>query len=282
MKNSLSVLYTRPNLFHKFHTILSSLGTKIANNDFKLKEITAELVNYDSVNSDNYFLQKGEIGKFLFENRYCKYSHFGNVLYSEEVSSTQLILEREFQNLDENLIYLASSQTSGKGRTSNNWKSPEGNLYCIHDIMSPVGCLMFSFNSFVKRDINLNLFQYIAALAMMKSISSFIPEVAVKWPNDIYIDNNKIGGIICNSVKFKNPFAPINMAHNSKMKIVYGIGVNFSNKEPTRCLRDYNPRIELAELMNKFMSEFSYYNYILENDGFWKIKKEFEACWMHK
>lgn len=66
---------------------------------------------------------------------------------------------------------------------------------------------------------------------MVKSIREFQSEtnklpVFLKWPNDIYTTEFKIGGILCTSEYFKNEF-----------HVISGIGLNVLNDEPTTSIQ---------------------------------------------
>ena len=51
------------------------------------------------------------------------------------------------------------------------------------------------------------------------------PDVRIKWPNDIYANKLKIGGILCQSVYRDGAF-----------HVVIGAGLNVNNAKPTTCL----------------------------------------------
>ncbi len=50
-------------------------------------------------------------------------------------------------------------------------------------------------------------------------------DVRIKWPNDIYANKLKIGGILCQSVYRDGVF-----------HLIIGSGLNVNNAEPTTCL----------------------------------------------
>ena len=50
-------------------------------------------------------------------------------------------------------------------------------------------------------------------------------DVRIKWPNDIYANELKIGGILCQSVYREGAF-----------HVIIGAGLNVNNAEPTTCL----------------------------------------------
>ena len=50
-------------------------------------------------------------------------------------------------------------------------------------------------------------------------------DVRIKWPNDVYGNRLKIGGILCQSVYRDQAF-----------HVVIGTGINLSNRHPTTCI----------------------------------------------
>jgi Biotin/lipoate A/B protein ligase family len=49
--------------------------------------------------------------------------------------------------------------------------------------------------------------------------------VRIKWPNDIYCGNLKLGGILCQTAY-----------RDQKFHLVSGVGLNLDNPEPTTCI----------------------------------------------
>lgn len=161
------------------------------------------------------------------------------LIYSEVVSSTQVILEKNpkfLQTLPCGTTFVACRQVTGKGRGRNAW-------------VSPLGCLQFSY--YFKHPIvsehqtttSAVLIQYLQALAVVEGIR-LVPgyedlAIHLKWPNDIYgLDyrelgpdgspsKKKVGGILVNSFSSGNSFS-----------IVVGTGINTSNTKPTICIND--------------------------------------------
>jgi biotin--protein ligase len=151
------------------------------------------------------------------------------VLYKHAMASTQTLLYEELKpSAPEFTICYTDVQIKGKGRGSNIWTSPDG-------------CLMFSFKSSFTDGNSLPFVQYLISLAIVKAFETIqatkIPSkataigtkgsVRIKWPNDLYVDKLKIGGILCQS-EF----------HDGKFDVTTGIGINIFNQEPTTCIMD--------------------------------------------
>lgn len=52
-------------------------------------------------------------------------------------------------------------------------------------------------------------------------------DVRIKWPNDIYSNGMKIGGVLCYSTYRAKEF-----------QVVIGVGLNLDNSQPTTCVND--------------------------------------------
>lgn len=81
------------------------------------------------------------------------------------------------------VVCVADCQTKGRGRRGREWISPQGNLY-----MS----LLFN-SSCLPTDM-----VYIASLSAAQALKIMVPDIPlqIKWPNDIMVDGQKIGGIL--------------------------------------------------------------------------------------
>lgn len=104
------------------------------------------------------------------------------------------------------LWIVARSQTAGRGRRGRAWVSEPGNLYATLMLTDPAPAAHFAELSFV------------AALALHDAVAGRIPglasRLALKWPNDLLIDRNKVAGVLVEGVG---------------AAVVVGIGVNCVN-----------------------------------------------------
>lgn len=147
------------------------------------------------------------------------------LLTSFVVDSTQSFL-RDYGIISPEVVFVSDYQEKGCGRGKNSW-------------LSPLGGLFFSFNCTCREAKNLPFIQYLVCLAVIKAITSeassvllrygiaseFIENLKIKWPNDIYYKNTKIGGILCHS-----SYA------NGMYHVTNGIGLNLDNVAPTACI----------------------------------------------
>jgi len=89
---------------------------------------------------------------------------------------------------DANVVVVADYQTAGRGCGTNTWESERGrNLtfsVLIHPVEIPAVC-QFRISEIV-------------SLALCETLDSYLPDrrVTIKWPNDIYVDDRKICGML--------------------------------------------------------------------------------------
>lgn len=81
-------------------------------------------------------------------------------------------------------------QTLGKGSRGNQWIGEKGNLFFSLAIERSV----------LPEDLKLESSSIYLAFLMKEFLSAKNSQVWLKWPNDFYIDNKKIGGLITNMV----------------------------------------------------------------------------------
>lgn len=116
----------------------------------------------------------------------------------EECDSTQIILNDFITEVtDSRHIYmiLSDKQTKGRGRGKNDWYSPTGNLY-----------MSFSFIT-SKLDF-VHLMPIIVSFAIHNVLHSATGsnDIKLKWINDIFMNEYKVGGILCESAYMDNQF----------------------------------------------------------------------------
>jgi len=109
-------------------------------------------------------------------------------IYLGEVDSTnnfaaQLVSDGLCQN---GAIVLADYQTQGKGQRGNEWVSNKGENILMSIVYQPEQLK-------VSEQIKLN---WGTSLAIISFLDDYGINAKVKWPNDILVENQKIGGIL--------------------------------------------------------------------------------------
>lgn len=119
-----------------------------------------------------------------------------------EVDSTQSRVEPES-------LLISEQQSAGVGRRGNHWLTPAGRAVCLS--------YRFSL-PLTARDMS--GYALVVGLAIIETIRAFDPhsKAGLKWPNDLYVDGHKFGGILIN----------LNSTSQAKLDVTVGIGINWS------------------------------------------------------
>lgn len=143
------------------------------------------------------------------------------ILCYPSVGSTNVIAKTmAAKETDEGLVILADEQTAGRGRHERRWEAPAGSSILMSVLFRP---------DLPADDIN--LVTVVVALAALDGIREVTDlEAALKWPNDILIDDRKAGGVLTES----------SFVGDRLDYVVVGLGLNV-NFDPA----DY-PEIPLA------------------------------------
>lgn len=115
--------------------------------------------------------------------------------YFEQLASTNSKI-RELSNqqhLSEMSLVITPQQYAGRGQIGNSWESESGKNLTFSFLIRP------TFLTIRKQF----LISKIVSLAVARTLSDYhIAHITIKWPNDIYFQNQKIAGILIeNSIK---------------------------------------------------------------------------------
>ncbi|KLT02261.1 biotin carboxyl carrier protein, partial [Neisseria gonorrhoeae CH811] len=134
-------------------------------------------------------------------------SGFQTALKHECASSNDEILElaRIAPDKAHKTICVTHLQSKGRGRQGRKWSHRLGE------------CLMFSFGwAFDRPQYELGSLSPVAALACRRALGCLGLETQIKWPNDLVVGRDKLGGILIETVRA-----------GGKTVAVVGIGINF-------------------------------------------------------
>jgi len=123
-------------------------------------------------------------------------------LYFEELDSTNTYAKEH--DLPGGALVIAKMQSQGRGRRGHDFYSPEGGIYF----------------SYVKRDVDEAKAEYLtvrAAAAVALALERLGMNPKIKWVNDIYIEDRKVCGILCERAGRPGDFY-----------YMIGIGINLS------------------------------------------------------
>jgi BirA family biotin operon repressor/biotin-[acetyl-CoA-carboxylase] ligase len=139
----------------------------------------------------------------------------------------------------EGLALYTHDQTKGKGQRGNAWIAEPGKNMLISVLLRP-GFLD------PQNQFYLNL---ITGLAIIDVLKEFIPnDLTLKWPNDVYIEDRKIAGILIES----------NMRGSTLESSIVGVGLNVNQKgfalpKATSMSIETGDDFDLNDIMENFL-----------------------------
>jgi len=156
------------------------------------------------------------------------------LIYLEQVNSTQTYAKEQLKcnkNVT-NVCFYTYMQTMGLGSKNNKWEGENGNLFFT---------FIISQND-LPSDLPHQSISIYFAYILKECLFSLGSNVFLKWPNDLYIKNNKIAGLITN--KYND-------------KIICGIGLNINKTKTFHGSLDIN--INKEELLKYYFNQLEYY-----------------------
>ena len=135
------------------------------------------------------------------------------LLVKESVDSTNDEVRRLAEmGTGEGLVVIAHQQTEGRGRRGAAWFSPPGESLAFSILVRPTE----------PKPLWPRL-ALAAGLAVAEALEEYIPLVGIKWPNDIWVADKKISGIL---IEAGRDYA------------VVGIGLNVNTREFPEAVKD--------------------------------------------
>lgn len=164
------------------------------------------------------------------------------IIYYDEVDSTQKIAKELITSgtSEHGLVICAKTQTEGIGRLDRKWISPIGGLWIT---------------TIYQGKFPLELFQGFSVFLGMEIVERLEKELhlefKIKWPNDLILNNKKIGGILIDIIS----------QQDSINYLIIGIGINLNVKSEDLPI----------ELSNNVTSLLIEQNYVVDLDDILKI-----------
>ena len=127
------------------------------------------------------------------------------IIKLNSINSTNIYARKIAKSINENTIIISKEQTNGQGTKGKTWYSDKDSIIC-------------SFLIFPKKTKKIDInFSYDIGLSISNSLNELLNiKTYVKKPNDIYLDNKKVSGILVETEYYKNILN----------YIIIGIGIN--------------------------------------------------------
>lgn len=173
-------------------------------------------------------------------------------IHLEEIKSTNSwLLEQLADGVDfaDETVVWTMRQTAGRGQVGNSWEAePDKNI---------------SFSVLLKPSFLAPRDQFVLSELTALSVAEVIPGSVIKWPNDIFVNEKKICGML-----IENQLLGVSFAHS-----ILGIGINVNQEHwvgnapnPTSLKLEtgieYSPMDILQQVVEKIHSRYE----LLQND----------------
>lgn len=175
---------------------------------------------------------------------YCKINWF------DTLDSTQEEVRRHISELDNLSVTAALYQTSGKGQRGNRWDSAKGENLMFSILLRPGSGDVPKVPA--PRQFFLSL---VSSLAVYHTLEDYGITSKIKWPNDIYVGNKKICGMLIENT--------LGQDGGIKESII-GIGLNVNQTDfppqlmnPTSMARITHKEYDIKEVLDKLMGHFT-------------------------
>jgi len=165
-------------------------------------------------------------------------------------------------DVSEGTVFLAYEQTTGRGQSGNFWESEPGKNLTFSIVFHP---------HFLEIRHQF-LLSKVVTLGIYSALNKYVDNLSIKWPNDIYAGNKKLGGILIeNSV----------MSGILQCSVI-GVGLNVNQVQfcspapnPVSLSILTNQHFDLEVLLTELLSGINSYYMLLRNGGLRQIDTEF-------
>ncbi|MDR1553256.1 MAG: biotin--[acetyl-CoA-carboxylase] ligase [Prevotellaceae bacterium] len=193
--------------------------------------------------------------------------------YSETESTNDLAHSAIDSNESNGTVFVADNQTKGRGQRSNTWESEPSKNLTFSIILYP---------DFLKVEEQFLLSKAIS-VATVDLLKEYGLPAKIKWPNDIYVGDKKITGILIEN----------NIIGNRVASSIVGVGLNVNQRifvsdapNPTSIAIELDKEFDRKTLLERLLLLFEqrykslaendyrglekdYFSYLYRNDGFY-------------
>lgn len=170
------------------------------------------------------------------------------ITWFESIDSTNSEARRQMGAVDKLSVFAAKYQTAGRGQRGNKWSSAAGENLTF-SILAPLS----GENRLNVRAVGQFNITIVSALAVSELLTKYGIDNRIKWPNDIYIRNKKVCGMLIENILERD------MVGTS----IIGIGINLNQTDfppelvnPTSVLLSSGEKRQPEDVLVEFMEIF--------------------------
>ena len=160
-------------------------------------------------------------------------------------------------DIPDGILCNADSGQNFHGQENRTWEAKEGNIHLSVFLRPEI--------SSEKMNSKLLIMGVTSVIATIDSLQGLKGKSMIKWPNDIYIEDSKIGGIITRCFTKKNMMRAIVLGIGLNVKTVPKISGNrFTPK--AGCIKDYSESVDIKTVFHALLdSLYTQYQLVKNN-----------------
>ena len=196
------------------------------------------------------------------------------LIHIPETNSTNRFVQKmiETEQLASGSIVLADFQTAGRGIGGSSWESETGKNLTFSVIYYPDEAPLRAATLGLSSSLHPFVIAEMASLSVKYTLDKYIPDVTVKWPNDIYCGDKKIAGILIENTFFQEAIT----------QSIIGIGLNVNQTlflsdapNPVSMVQVADTEFDRMHIMNDFRQVFREQSERLNNRHFAAIHADY-------
>lgn len=137
---------------------------------------------------------------------------------------------------DHECIILAKNQTHGRGKPGSSWVSVTGNL-------------MMTIRTYSLNMLDVQHLSILFGVIVGESLSYFDLNIKYKFPNDVYLDNKKIAGIL---IEKYETYSIIGIGVNFQPTMQFACAFGITAMEYFRVMQKYAYKYEQKIIQNRY------------------------------
>lgn len=197
------------------------------------------------------------------------------ITWFDIIDSTNSEAKRRISDIDKIAVFAAKFQTAGRGQRGNKWSSADGENLTFSIVLKfgkEAGVRLKASSQFALSEL--------AALSVHSYLSGTGVEAKIKWPNDLYVRNRKICGMLIENA----------LDGEYISSSIIGIGLNLKQKEfppelinPTSVSIVTGQDIEPENALDDFIPHFTgRLGLVFSEDGRNRLQEEYLSALYRK
>jgi len=184
-----------------------------------------------------------------------------NIIFLPEADSTNNYIAKLVSegNISHGTVILAEKQTAGRGQRGNTWQTATENQFTVSIYLS-TAFLSVHHAPYLNKAL---------AVGVAQAVKAVLGEaVRLKWPNDILVNDKKLGGILIEG----------NIKNQSLEYVIFGLGINLKKEtavEKSTSLQDFGLECSPFEFLTLLLPKIQMQFELCQQFAFKEIQKQY-------